>query len=116
MQGVPRYGLRTRADYDLLQGLALQGEIRAQGVATLKRHWEGLLASRFVYDRDRELAEGEQPDGDMPEYRVLTIEDQETGVSQRVQFVRTESSAAAIFWLGFTVQNVEKAITDLGAI
>lgn len=113
MQGVPRYGLRTRADYDLLHGLATQGEIRPQGVATLKRHFEGLLAGRFTYVHDRVLADGESPDGDMPDYRVLTVEDEETGETRRVQMKRIESPQAEIFRLGFTVQEVEQAITDL---
>lgn len=116
MQGVPRYGLRTRADYDLLQGLATEGEIRPQGVATLKRHWEGLLAGRFTYVYDRDLAEGEAPDGDMPEYRVLNVEDEETGTTRRVQMQRIESPQAEIFRLGFTVAEVEQAITDLEVI
>jgi hypothetical protein len=116
MQGVPRYGLRTRADYDLLLGLATQGEIRPQGVATLKRHFEGLLSGRFTYVHDRELAEAESPDGDMPDYRVLNVEDEETGETRRVQMKRIESPQAEIFRLGFTVQEVEQAITDLEAV
>jgi len=116
MQGVPRYGLRTRADYDLLQGLATQGEIRPQGVATLKRHLEGLLAGRFTYVYDRDLADGESPDGDMPDYRVLNVEDEEAGTTRRVQMQRIESPQAEIFRLGFTVAEVEQAMTDLEAV
>lgn len=116
MQGVPRYGLRTRADYDLLLGLATQGEIRPQGVATLKRHFEGLLSGRFTYVHDRVLAEAESPDGDMPDYCVLNVEDEETGETRRVQMKRIESPQAEIFRLGFTVQEVEQAITDLEAV
>lgn len=115
MQGVPRYGLRTRADYDLLQELATQGEIRPQDVATLKRHWEGLLAGRWIYVHDRELAEGEQPDGDMPEYCVLDVEEETTGEAKRVQLKRVESQDAEIFRLGFAVTDVEQAISDLEA-
>lgn len=114
MQGVPRYGLRTRADYDLLQGLAVQGEIRPQGVATLKRHWEGLLAGRWTYVHDRDLAQDEAPDGPEPEYRVLESQD-EDGDVRRVQIKRIESPTAEIFRLGFTVQDVEQAISDLEA-
>lgn len=116
MQGVPRYSLRTRADYDLLQGLAIKGEVRPQGVATLKRHWEGLLAGRWIYVHDRALAEGEQPDGEMPDYRVLDVEDEATGETTRVQLKRTESPDAMIFQLGFAVTDVEQAITDLEAL
>lgn len=125
MQGVPRYGLRTRADYDLLQGLAIQGEIRPQGVATLKRHWEGLLAGRWTYVHDRELTEGEAPDGPEPEYRVLELRDESADIEgeteneaavRRVQIKRIESPTAEIFRLGFTVHDVEQAISDLEAM
>ncbi|SFT73641.1 hypothetical protein [Halomonas saccharevitans] len=116
MQGVPRYGLRTRADYDLLQGLALQGEVRPQGVTRLKQHWQGLLSGRFVYMRDRVLADGESPDGPMPDYRVLEIEDEDAGTVERVQFQRTESPDAEIFRLGYSVAEVEQAITDLESV
>lgn len=113
MQGVPRYGLRTRADYDLLLEQAKAAEVRPQGLATLKRHYEGLLAGRFTYVYDRDLAEAESPDGDMPEYRVLTVEDEEDGSIRRVQMKRIESSQAEIYRLGFTVQEVGQVITDL---
>ncbi|WP_157469991.1 hypothetical protein [Desulfobulbus elongatus] len=112
---MPRYGLRTRADYDLLQGLATKGEIRPQGVATLKRHWEGLLASRWVYDYDRDLADGEDPDGEQPEYLVLAGDDGQGGLRRR-QMMRIESPHAEIFRLGYTVSDVEQAIADLEAI
>jgi len=116
MQGVPRCGLRTRADYDLMQSLAVQGEIRPQGVATLKQHWQGLLSGRFTYVYDRDLADGEAPDGDMPDFRVLEVEDDDTGETRRVQMKRTESPQAEIFRLGYTVQDVEQAITDLEGV
>lgn len=116
MQGVPRYGLRTRADYDLLLSLSAQDEIRPQGLATLKRHLNGLLAGRFTYVYDRDLVDGESPDGDMPDYRVLSVEDEEVGTTRRVQMQRIESPQAEIFRLGFTVQEVEQAITDLEAV
>jgi|SRR5690625_43051 len=118
MQGVPRFGLRTRADYDLLQVLAIQGELRPHDAATLKRHWEGLLSGRFSYQRDRELVGDEPADGEMPDYLVITTreDDGEDGAERRVQMVRVESLSAEIFRLGFTVQEVEQAISDLEAI
>lgn len=116
MQGVPRYGLRTKADYDLLQGLAVQGDIRPHGLATLKRHWEGLLSGRYHYVYDRDLAEGESPDGSEPDYIVLTVADEQSGTERRKQMVRHDNSQAEIFRLGFTVAEVEQNISDLEAV
>ncbi len=115
MQGVPRYGLRTRADFDLLQDKAIKGEIRPQGIAILKQHWEGLLSSRWYYAYDRDLAEGEQPDGDMPEYCLQETQAQDDTPARRVQTKRTED-LATLNRLGFTVQDVEQAIADLEAL
>lgn len=116
MQGVPRFGLRTRADFELLQSLALQGQLRPRCIATLQRHWQGLLAGRWTYVHDRDLAAGESPDGGLPEYLVTESEDETTGEQRRVQLKRTEVPTATIFRLGFTVADVEQAIADLEAI
>nr|WP_321266802.1 hypothetical protein [Alcaligenes faecalis] len=115
MQGVPRFGLRTRADFDLLQDKAISGEIRPQGIAILKQHWEGLLSSRWYYAFDRELAEGEQPDGDMPEYYVQEAQAQDGEPAKRVQTKRTED-LTTLNRLGFSVQDVEQAIAVLEAL
>lgn len=116
MQGVPRFGLRTRADFELLQDLALQGELRPACIATLQRHWQGLLAGRWAYVYDRDLAAGESPDGEAPHYLVIESEDETTGEMRRVQLKRTEVPTATIFRLGFTVPEVEQAISALEAI
>jgi hypothetical protein len=52
----------------------------------------------------------------MPDYRVLNVEDEEAGTTRRVQMQRIESPQAKIFRLGFTVAEVEQAITDLEAV
>lgn len=115
MHEVPRYGLRTRADFDLLQQKALEGDIRPQGIATLKQHWEGLLASRWYYAYDRELAEGEAADGEMPEYCVSETPEQDGQPARRVQLKRTED-LTTLNRLGFTVNDVEQAIAALEAL
>lgn len=115
MQGVPRFGLRTREDYDLLQSKAVAGEIRPQGIATLRQHWEGLLEARWYYAFDRELADGEQPDGSWPEYHVSEVEPQDDAPAKRVQYVRTED-LTTLNRLGFSVQEVEQAIATLEAL
>ena len=47
---------------------------------------------------------------------LVKLEDEETGETRRVQMKRIESPQAEIFRLGFTVQEVEQAITDLEAV
>lgn len=116
MQGVPRFGLRTRADFELLQQLALQGQLRPRCIATLQRHWQGLLAGRWTYVYDRDLTADESPDGEAPQYLVIESEDEGSGEPRRVQLKRTEVPTATIFRLGFTVADVEQAIADLEAI
>lgn len=115
MQGVLRFGLRTRADFDFLQSKARDGELSAGGVATLKRHWEGLLASRWHYEFDRELLEAESPDGPEPEYIVQETPEQDDQPAKRVQLKRAES-LVTLNRLGFTVQDVEQAIAELEAL
>lgn len=116
MQGVPRFGLRTRADFELLQQLALQGQLRPTCIATLQRHWQGLLAGRWTYVYDRDLAADENPDGEAPQYLVIESEDEASGEMRRAQHRRIEAPSAAIFQLGFTVPEVEQAISALEAL
>lgn len=115
MQGVPRFGLRTRADFDLLQDKARRGALSSQGVALLKRHLEGLLSSRWYYAYDRDLAEAEQPDGPMPEYFVAETDAQGETPARRIQTKRTED-LATLNRLGFSVVDVEQAIVELEAL
>jgi len=115
MIGAPRFSLRTRADYDLLQSQALQGSLRPGDLATLRRHWQGLLAHRWVYVHDRDLSNGEDADGGRPDYLVLDVEEDD-GTTRRVQMRQIENPDAEIFRLGFTVQDVEQALTELESL
>lgn len=108
MIGVPRNALKTRGDFEMLHQAALGGELRPHEVAELRRHWQALLDGRFAYEVDRALAEGEPADGDEPEYRVMTDED-----GARTQYRLAESASSRLVALGFTVGEVEQALTEL---
>lgn len=108
MKGIPAPALATRSDYERLHQMALNGEMRPRDVERLRCYFQALIDGRWRYDRDRALAEGEDPDGGEPEYRV--IEDEDEG---RVQHKRVEDDRALIHRLGFTVDEVANKIKEL---
>ncbi|MBK5942708.1 hypothetical protein [Halorhodospira halophila] len=108
MKGIPSPALATRSDYERVHQMALDGELRPRDIDRLHRYWQALLDGRWRYDRDRVLGDGEEPDGEEPEYRV--IEDEEEG---RVQHIRVEDDRALIHRLGFSVDEVENKIKEL---
>ena len=108
MIGIPRNALKTRADFEMLHQAAVSDQLRPHEVANLRRHWQALLNGRFAYEVDRALGEGEEPDGDEPEYRVVT---DESGV--RTQYKLVESASSRMSVLGFTTQEVEAALAEL---
>ena len=108
MKGIPGPALATRSDYERLHKMALDGELRPREIDKLRRYWQALIDGRWRYDRDRVLEDGEDPDGDEPEYRV--IEDEEEG---RVQHKRVRDDKALIDRLGFSVEEVENKIKEL---
>lgn len=101
--------LGTRADYDRALDKARKGEQPALDVLP---HFIGLRDNRFAYVFDKSLNEQQEPDGETPDYIVLT--DSET--EQRTQLKRVEMSNAAIFTLGYTVAAVKKIIKELEAL
>lgn len=101
--------LNTRADYDRALDKARKGE---QQTADVLQHFVGLCENRFTYVFDKSLTEQQEPDGETPDYIVLT--DSET--EQRTQLKRVEMINAAIFTLGYTVAAVKKIIKELEAL
>lgn len=108
MIGIPRNALKTRADFEMLHQAAMGGDLRPHEVADLRKHWQALLDGRFAYEVDRALGEGEAPDGDEPEYRVMTDED-----GARTQYKLVESASSRLVALGFAVGDVELALAEL---
>ena len=109
---IPRNSLKTAQDYERMQAMALSGDLRPSCVSFLRRYWESLLNGRYRYDRDRQLDTDEEPDGEEPEYRVMT-EQTEDGAEERWQYKRVEDSSARIHKLGFDVETVEAKIAEL---
>lgn len=112
MRGIPAE-LNTRTDYERCQELARNGELRHRDMQRLREHWAGMLEGRHYYELDRVLGDTEEPDGTEPEYLVREVEDEDTGELRREQLLRTERSPSALTRTGFTVQEVEDAMTEL---
>ena len=110
MIGIPLI-LKTREDYERLHAAALAGEMQPVQIATLRGRWASLL-ERYHYVRDRELLAAEAADGPEPDYRVIT-ENAADDTELRVQYRREEDASARIHAVGFTVAEVEAAITEL---
>ncbi|SDJ41781.1 hypothetical protein [Billgrantia gudaonensis] len=107
MYGYPKI-IQTRHDVEYLVGYlgskwATQENI-ARGLAFLR----GLRDNTTVYVFDRALAEGEEPDGAEPAYRVMQDEE-----GERHQYRLEENPRAPIFRLGFTVEEVDSLITTI---
>lgn len=108
MYGLPN-ALQTRTDYDRALDMARTGAVPAAAVA---RHFAGLLAGRFAYEFDRELAEGEEPSGTAPDYLVIAGDDD----GPRRQLIRREQPSARINALGYSVAEVEQIVAELEAL
>lgn len=113
MRGFPRNALKTREDFEMMQTRAVEGSLRPRQVSELRRHWQSLLNGRFAYQHDRVLAEGEEPDGQEPEYRVIEDTEDDGETVRRVQFRRAEVASSRMARMGFTQAEVEQAITEL---
>lgn len=109
MIGAPKH-LNTKDDYEYAHAQAVKGKISA---AAMRRHWEGLLATRQVYAYDRDLGDTESPDGPEPDYKVIT-DTQEDGTEVRRQCKLGPNPGAAIDRLGYTVAEVEAKLEELG--
>ena len=106
MQGIPKI-LQTRADFDLALDMARSDEASLRTVAS---HFVGLIESahRYVYDRD--MSDGEAPDGVMPDYCVTEATEADP---VRRQLKREVDPSARLFELGYTIGDVRAIITDL---
>ncbi len=106
MQGIPRI-MQTREDFDLALAAARAGAADRRAVAS---HYAGLIEAAKRYVFDRELAEGEQPDGEMPAYCVTEATEQDPKRRQLKLEIDPESR---LFQLGYTVAEVEAVINEL---
>ncbi|TGG92544.1 hypothetical protein E4656_13830 [Natronospirillum operosum] len=105
--------LNTRADHDRVHNLAKAGACRCDQALG---HFKGLLNGHYQMQFDRVLGESEPADGDEPDYRVLTAEDESTGESVREQYKRVERTESRMTRLGYTVAELTDIITELEEI
>lgn len=118
MQGVPK-GLLTRADFELLQDMAVAGRLSKSERTALQAHWQGLLNGRYKYDYDKTLSDDDEADGESPEYIVLTSLDESSGDEVRKQYQRVEADVCRMVLLGFTADEVEikmSVLSELGGV
>jgi len=111
MYGYPKV-INTRKDVELLVGYLgtswATPELVARGLAYLK----GLRDKTKHYVFDRVLADGEDPDGGEPDYRVLE-EEADDGSTVRRQYTLEDNPRAPIHRLGFTVDEVQALIDQI---
>lgn len=107
MYGYPSV-IKTRADVELLVSYLgtdwATPDLLERGLAYLR----GLRDNTQHYVFDRTLEEDEDPDGDEPDYRVVTDED-----GERRQFKLEDNPRAPIHKLGFSVDEVQSLIDDI---
>lgn len=114
MKGTPPPALKTTSDYERLHQLALDGELRRSDIERLRQRWSSLL-DPYIYQRDRQLDDDEDPDGDKPEYRV--IEDElEDGTVERWQLKRARDPNARIDRLGYSEDEVQSKLDELDEV
>ena len=113
MRGFPKNALMTRDDFDLLQQRAVDGDLSQAQMDKLKRAWQALLNGRNKYVFDRELADGENPDGGEPDYRVIESEDEATGDIVRRQYRLEADTACRMAELGLSASEVTGKIDEL---
>ena len=110
MRGLPKR-VSSRGDVEALMAYldtpAATPERLRWGLAKLR----GLKTSRHKYVFDRVLADGEDPDGTEPEYRVL--DSQGESQDERHQFKRVDDPDGRIFRLGLSESEVDQWINQL---
>jgi len=116
MRGIPKNALMTRDDFELLQQMARDSELRPQHIEGLRKQWQGLLNGRKKYVFDRVLADGEAADGSEPDYLVLEREDEASGETSRVQHRLVDDDACRMAKLGYTAAEVTAMIDELDGL
>jgi len=104
MYGYPKI-IKTRHDVEYMVGYLGSKWATEENVERGLAFLRGLRDNTTRYVFDRVLAENEAPDGDEPDYRVLTNDE-----GEREQFVLEENPTARIHQLGFTQAEVQALI------
>jgi len=107
MYGYPKI-IKTRHDVEYMVGYLGSKWATAENVERGLAFLRGLRDNTTRYVFDRVLGENESPDGDEPQYRVLTNDD-----GEREQFVLEEDPTARIQKMGFTKAEVQNLIDTI---
>jgi len=100
MRGFPKV-LNSRQDYEnIVSDFGYTEKV--------KRAYQGLLNTAEKYKFDKELAAESERTGPVPEYKVMTQE--EEGTEKIVQFKLVDNPNGKIFRLGFTIEEVQEVI------
>nr|BDD47146.1 hypothetical protein 20 [Saccharospirillaceae bacterium] len=105
MHGYPKI-IKTRQDVDYLVGYLGSAWATAENIERGLGFLKSVGDNTQHYVFDRALGESEEPDGDEPDYRVMT--DDDTG--ERHQFVLTDNPNALIHKLGFSETEIQQLI------
>lgn len=108
MYGYPK-SIKTRFDAEHLATYLNSNWATPENVQRGLSYLRGLRDNTQHYVFDRALAEGEEPGGSEPGFRVMT--DDET--AERSQFVLTDNPNAPIHKLGFSVPEVRAMIDEI---
>lgn len=101
MIGFPKH-LNSKQDYEnIVKDFGYCDEVKAA--------YQALLATNKHYVFDRELTDGEEPDGSEPEYKVMS-EELPDGTVKRVQYRLVDNPNSKLKQLGFTIEEVEEVI------
>ena len=107
MKGLPKL-LQTREDFNEALALAETDKSIAHALAN---QFKGLLESSYKYEFDKNLAENELPDGELPDFVVVEKNDEQN--IKRHQLKRVIDENARLFSLGFDVATVTIIINKL---
>jgi len=110
MYGYPKI-IKTRHDVEYMVGYLGSKWATAENVERGLAFLRGLRDNTTRYVFDRVLGENESPDGDEPQYRVLTNDD-----GEREQFVLEEDPTARIQKMGFTKAEVQNLIDTIKGV
>ena len=101
MIGFPKH-LNSKQDYEnIVKDFGYCDEVKAA--------YQALLATDKHYVFDRELTDGEEPDGSGPDYKVMS-EKSDGGTVRRVQYKLIDNPDSKLKQLGFTVKEIEEVI------
>ncbi len=107
MHGYPKV-INTRQDIDHLLAFLGSKWATQQNIDKALDYLQGLKDGTQYYEFDRVLGANEEPDGDYPDYLVLTGEE-----GDRRQLALVHNPSAKLYRLGLTLDDVDQLMATL---